>query len=110
MIIWSGYGFVVFIVVFLDSLFAEMISESITNDENYYQANLIPLGCSLLVSAIVVKIISDFLIRRNMKKVSSDEKTVSIGKEHRLFFIPLFYWSLILMILGLGFIIYQLVR
>ncbi|WP_460554963.1 hypothetical protein [Ferruginibacter profundus] len=110
MIIWSGYGFVVFVVVFLDSLVAEVVSESLTHDENYYQNNLIPLGCSFLVSAIVVRLISDFMIRRKRQSVTAGEKNMVIGKEHRLFFIPLFYWPLILMVLGSGIVIYQLVR
>jgi hypothetical protein len=108
MIIWSGYGFVVVVIVFLSSLFSEIISEDFTKNENYYQENFIPLGCSFIVSALLIKLFSNFMISRKMRKnVANDRSNYSVS-EHKLFFISIHYWSLIMLVLGVSVIIYQL--
>ena len=110
MIIWTGYGFIVAIIVFVNSLLAELISESISHNDEFYQKNYIPLGISFLVSGIVI-----FYLKKYFdKKKASNEGTrvfdnVTIAKEgHHLFFIPFKYWAYIMTILGIVVMISQL--
>ena len=111
MIIWAGYGFIVAIIVFLNSLLAELISESIFHKDEFYQKNFIPLGISFIVSGIIIYYLKKYLD----KKKANDEGTrvfdnVTISKVgHHLFFIPFKYWSYIMMVLGIVVMISQLI-
>jgi hypothetical protein len=112
MIIWSGYGYLVFLIVFLCSLCTELISESLAGDEKYYQTNLIPLGCSLIISGILIKMLSDYLKRKaNLaeKKIPSSRTKMAV-KSHNLFFIPMAYWTYILYAIGTVTIGYQIMK
>ncbi|ANI88516.1 hypothetical protein A9P82_03900 [Arachidicoccus ginsenosidimutans] len=113
MIIWSGYGFLVFVIVFIDSLIANFISDSITKDENFYSENLIPLGVSFLFSALVIMLFSKYFDKRKSEGKGTrvfDKVTIAKGNRNRLFFIPFQYWSYIMTCLGLGVILYQLIK
>ena len=109
MIIWSGYGFVVFVIALIDSLIAELITKSISNDENFYQNNLIPLGCSFLVSALIIKALSNYFEQKKKEgKGTRIFDRITIAKESHLFFIPFVYWFYILGAIGILLIIAQL--
>ena len=90
MIIWAGYGFLVIIIVFIDSLIAELLSEFYMNDDNFYQTNLIPLGCSFLLSALIIKLLSDYFekMRKEHKGTRVFDKVTLAKKSHHFFFIP----------------------
>jgi hypothetical protein len=111
MIFWAGYGFIVAIIVFINSLLAELISESISHNDEFYQKNYIPLGISFIVSGIIIYYLKKYFD----KKKANNEGTrvfdkVTIAKEgHHLFFIPFKYWSYIMIVLGLVVISSQLV-
>ena len=112
MIIWSGYGFIIFINVFIDSLIAELISQSVTQNDKFYQENLVPLGISFIVSGAIIY----FLKRYFDKKKANNEGTrifdrVTISqKRHHLFFIPFEYWTYIMVVVGILLIGYQIMR
>jgi hypothetical protein len=111
MIIWSGYGFIVFIIVLIDSLIAELLSNAISNDERFYEKNLTPLGCSFIFSAIIIMLLSKYF----SKKKSENKGTrifdkITIAKESNLFFIPFNYWSYIMFGIGFCTIVWQLTR
>jgi hypothetical protein len=111
MIIWAGYGFIIAIIVFVKSLLAELISESISHNNKFYQENYIPLGISFITSGIVIYYLKKYFD----KKKANNEGTrvfdnVSIAKEgHHLFFIPFKYWSYIMIVLGIVVISSQLI-
>ena len=111
MIIWSGYGFLVFVIVFANSLIANFITNYVTGDETYYDRNLLPLGFSFLFSALIIKLLANYF---NKKKVENkgtymfDKVTIAKGNENKLFFIPFIYWTYIMLCLGVGTILYQL--
>ena len=111
MIFWAGYGFIVAIIVFINSLLAELISESISHNDEFYQKNHIPLGISFIVSGIIIYYLKKYFD----KKKANNEGTrvfdnVTIAKDgHHLFFIPFKYWSYIMIVLGIVVISSQLV-
>ncbi len=112
MIIWSGYGFLVFIIVFLDSLIANFITNYLTKDDNFYDRNLVPLGVSFLFSALVIKLLSDYFKKKKLENKGTrvfDKITIAKGDQNRLFFIPFRHWSYITGALGLVVILYQLI-
>jgi hypothetical protein len=101
-IIWRGKGWVVFVVTFVSSLVAELITRSITHDENYYSNDPYPFSISLLVSAAIVFFINKNLEAEtynvNLSERENNKRNNSI--RHSLFFIPVKFWPLILFILA----------
>ncbi|MBF9255032.1 hypothetical protein I2I11_17165 [Pontibacter sp. 172403-2] len=98
MIIWRGMGFLVVVITFLALLAGELISESLTNDENYYQENKSPMVVAFFIAGIIIGLIGKGL--NNKKgKVFIDKETrqeVTFKTKHELFFIPMEYWGYIL--------------
>lgn len=97
MIIWSGYGFVIFIIVFVDSLIAELISEAVTHNDSYYQENLAPLGLSFIVSGAVISSLQKYFDKKraNNEGTRIFDKVTIAKKGHHLFFIPFAYWLIL---------------
>ncbi len=90
MIIWSGWGFLVFLIVFAVSLLAELFVESSLHDQRYYQSHGWPLAAALLCSAVVTWYLGSFL-NRQPGRTGID----------RFFFIPMQYWAPILTVLAI---------
>jgi hypothetical protein len=112
MIIWSGYGFIIFVIVFIDSLIAELLSQTITHNNNYYQENLTPLGISFIVSGLIIEIVKKYFDRKreNNEGTRVFDKVTIAKKGHHLFFIPFGYWTYIMIALGTAVIIYQFLK
>ena len=111
MINWSGYGFIVFVIVFINSLIANFITNYFSGDNNFYDRNLIPLGISFLFSAFIIKLLSDYFNKKKAQNKGTyvfDRVTIAKGNDNKLFFIPFVYWTYIIACLGVGVIIYQL--
>ena len=90
MIIWSGLGFLVFVIVFGVSLLAEVFVESTLHDGSYYQRHGWPLAAALLCSAVVTWYLGSFLNPQPGR-----------AGHHRFFFIPMQYWAPILTVLAI---------
>lgn len=110
MIIWSGKGILVFIVIFLDSLFANLITDAVTHEDHFYNDNFLPVGVSFIISAIVIKLLAQLFTFRARKKMKTEEEIRLMQKHDRLFFIPFVNWALICLVIGVGLIIYQCVK
>jgi hypothetical protein len=92
MIIWSGWGFIVALIVFGASLLAEVSIEASLHDGNYYQSHGWPLALALLGSAVVTWFLGSFLNRQ------PEQSAIP----HRFFFIPMQYWGPILAVVAIG--------
>jgi hypothetical protein len=90
MIIWSGWGFLVFLIVFALSLLTELSVESSLRDESYYQSHGWPLAAALLCSAVVTWYLGSIL-NRQPGRTGID----------RFFFLPMRYWAPILSVLAI---------
>ena len=102
-IIWSGKGFLVPVFVFGFSLIANLITNSMTASEVYWDAHKWPFAISLFASAVACGTAGSYL--RNLKaQVLIDPKTseeVILRQSHTLFFIPVVWWCPILASIGL---------
>src|SRR6202022_1350575 len=97
MIIWNGYGILVLIIVFVNSLISELVSISLSHDENIYSKNQIPLGCSLIISSLVIYLFSRYFDKKREEgKGTYIFSRSTIARESRLFFIPFNYWTYIM--------------
>jgi hypothetical protein len=96
MIIWSGKGFLVAVIVFLCSLGMEFVTESVTGNSAYYQQSAWPLPLAFLTAAVLTALVA-FLWIAELER-----------HQHALFFIPIAWWPLILTALSLGTLLYRL--
>ena len=100
MIIWQGLGFLVFVTVFGCSLIANLIFNAKVGP-GYYDHHKWPFAVSLLVSAAICWSLGDHF-RKRSDRVVIDKQTgrefVINQSRHTLFWIPMHWWGLILLV------------
>jgi hypothetical protein len=110
-LIWFGYGILIPIIIFVDSLIAELITRAIANDDGAYEKNLMPLGLSLLVSALLILSAYKYFEKKKREKRGTRVfDIVTISKPSRFFFVPFLYWTYITAAIGIIIIIGQIAR
>src|SRR4051812_27698483 len=110
MIIWSGYGFLVFIIVFINSLLANLITDNVTNEPGYYDKHLLPLGLSFVFSGLIILYLTKYFARKQKEGKGTrvfDKVTIAGGDKNRLFFIPFRFWSYIMLAIGGCVIVFE---
>ena len=107
MFFWSGLGFLVPLLAFACFLLMEVAVEGATGDTNYYQARLWPMAAAFALAALFVGVLANRLDRRQARTLV-DEATgerVVLRTSHTFFFIPVRYWSGILLVTGAGVVL-----
>ena len=103
MIIWSGRGFLVAVIAVGALLLTQLVVDSISGDENFYQKNSWPKTVAMLVAALLTFVLHKFLSQEK-PRVLIDEETgqeFEIHGNHSLFFIPVKWWPVVFVILGI---------
>src|SRR6476660_8027821 len=103
MIIWSGWGFLVAVIVFGASLTMELVTEALFHDDRFYQSHSWPLALAFALSGAIVWTLGNYLQARRDRLVI-DRSTVlerMMAARHTLFFIPMRYWGPVLLALSL---------
>jgi hypothetical protein len=112
MIIWSGLGFLVAVIVFGFSLVFNLVFNAWLG-ESYYEEHKWPFGVSLLLSAIACWFLGSYLRRRGAQTVidttTGQEMVLDRGR-HQFFFIPMHLWGAILAIGGVVVCVVDLVN
>ena len=97
-IIWTGKGYLVFVIVFGCSLIANLIFNAEVGP-GYYDHHKWPFAVSLLVSAAICWPLGDYL-RKGSDRMVIDKQTgrefVINQSRHTLFWIPMRWWAPIL--------------
>ena len=98
MIIRTGWGFLVAVIVIGCSLLAEVGVEAAMKNEHYYQDNAWPLCVALLVAAALVRPLARIFNRERSEKELIDPDTgerhvLYSGGGHTFIFIPIEYWA-----------------
>ena len=102
LVVWRGYGWAVPLIVFGSFILTQVSLETIFHDA-FYKENEWPKIVAIFLSSIIIGILSYIVnykkrvIIRN--KVTGDEKK---SPSHTLFFIPIEYWTVI--VVGLFFL------
>ena len=91
MIIWRGLGFLVAVIVFANSLIANLITNAITGNESYWEEHQWPLAPSLAFSAVICWFLGKYLDGRKCR-VLIDKET---GEEVRAkpLFLEFSWWK-----------------
>ncbi|MDZ4557364.1 hypothetical protein [Bacillus cereus] len=103
MIIWSGWGFLVAIIVFINTLLGKAIFGSITGDATYFQDHSWPMAVMFIISGVMSWYLGKY-INKPDGKVYIDAETgekVMFNKKHSLFFIKMEYWGPILGVIAI---------
>jgi hypothetical protein len=112
MIIWSGFGFLVVVIVFAFSL-ALNFAFNAWWGPSYYDTHKWPVAISLFLSAIVCWFLGTALRKRKSRvvvdKATGKEFTLS-RSNHRLFFIPMHLWGPILAVIGVVLLVMDFLK
>jgi hypothetical protein len=102
MIIWRGWGFLVAVFVFGASLAMELITESMTGDDGFYQREAWPLALALVVAGLVTWLVGRTLHARGGRVVidKATGRELTIDASHTFFFVPMHYWAVVLIALA----------
>lgn len=101
-LIWSGKGYLVAAIVFGSSLVANLITNSVTGGEAYWDAHRWPFAVSLFVSALACSYVSLSLQGRGARRLVDPEtgEEVVLKEPDTLFFVPMAWWGPILAVGG----------
>jgi hypothetical protein len=92
-IIWSGYGFLVAVIVFGSSLLMELLTEKWTGDDNFYQNSAWALPVALVIAGLL-----SWLCDRILRPAP--------GVQNSLFFVPMKWWAPLLFVIALAILIF----
>lgn len=102
MIIWSGLGFLVAVIVFGCSLVANLIFNAAYGDR-YYDNHKWPVAIAFIVAAAICWFLGKHLRKRSdrvvIDKQTGKEFTVNQSR-HTLFFVPMHWWAPILLVIA----------
>jgi hypothetical protein len=111
-IIFSGYGYLVGVVVFGFSFVANLGTNVLTGDGKYWDAHKWPFALSLMASAMMCMILG-FLLHNHKARHLVDTETgeeVVLRPSHTLFFIPMLWWGPILFVGGIVVLVLEFVK
>lgn len=96
MIVWSGLGFVVVLILGLAFFGTEKIAESLTSDPRFYQEHQWLLLVAMVAAALLTYGFYCLLDRRARSGAGS------AANRHTLFFIPVKWWPPIFVVMGVA--------
>jgi len=105
MIIWRGVGFLVAMIGIASLALAEVISERITGDGQFYQHHGWVALIAMLVAAALTYGLHRLLLLEKGRVVVDKEtgQEIVLRPKHSLFFVPVQLWSVIFVVFGLVF-------
>lgn len=112
MIIWSGFGFLVAVIVFGSSL-ALNFAFNAWLGSGYYDTHKWPLAISLFLSAVICWFLGSALRKRGSQTVidkATGQEMVLNRSNHSLFFIPMHIWAPILAVIGVIVLVVDLLK
>ena len=103
MIIWSGFGILIPVIVAICAVLSQLLLNAAVRDDQYYQSHSWPPLIALTVSAIFVWLLSQRLSRQPSRRLidPATGKTVLLQRRDSLFFVPVRYWPPILVVVGM---------
>ncbi len=109
MILWSGWGWLVPVAVFVSSLIFEAVSESATGSDRYYQQNPWLFALAMLLAGAVVWFAARHFDQKPAQVFIEKEtgREVVLRSSPTFFFVPMRYWAGIVPALGVGYFLYQ---
>jgi len=102
MIIWSGKGYYVLLIGICSQALAAMACRTVLGDTSIYSANGWPKAVAFVLAAAVVWPLGKALEGRTAYGLDSvTGERVAYAPRDSFFFIPMRYWSIIFILVGL---------
>lgn len=104
-IVWRGVGILVPIFAFASLVIAELVSESIFSNEQYYQENPWVMSVGFLLGAVAIAVTTLIFKDEEPREIidqNSGEHVFIPGKRHDFFHIPMKVWSIILVFIAIA--------
>lgn len=103
MVFWSGFGFLVGIIGLGSLVGSEIITESITGNESFYQDNPSVRFIAMLVAATLTEGLNKTLFLSKSKIVIDKETGEEMiwRKKHSFFYIPTKWWPALFICIGM---------
>lgn len=104
LIIYKGKGWLVVVFVFACSFIANLLTNWITGNEQFWNNNKWPFCISLLAASILSFTVGYYLSSQESKiYIEKDSgKEIEIKPDHSLFFIRVTYWGPILLLIAIA--------
>lgn len=101
MIIWSGFGFLVVVIVIASTFLAQIITRAITGNDQFFDQSSIPFDIAMFFSSAVIYFLGKWLNTRKAKTYIDKEtgKEIILKRNHSLFFIKMEYWGIIIIVI-----------
>jgi len=94
--IWRGFGFLVGVIAFGCSLFANLVADSIAG-KGYYEHHKWPLGIALLFAAAICWFVGNHFRKQPVRVVVDRAgREFALTPAHSFFLIPMHWWGPIL--------------
>ncbi len=102
MIIFSGFGFLVLIFGIGAAFVMTAATRGIGGDPAYWANHGWPKLVAGLMAGALTYVVGRYLNKRTSKVLMDPDtmQSVNVGARHSMFFIPMEYWGVILVILG----------
>ena len=103
MIIWQGKGWMVIAILIGCSLVANVLTDSLSGSDQYWEQNKWPLGLALVASGIICWFVGAKLELEGVRTLIDPEtdELVVIYPQHTLFWIPVKYCGVIALLGGI---------
>lgn len=106
MIVWQGFGFLVGVVGLAVLAATQYAVNALTKNDLYYQAHGWPKLLGLWLTAAAIFGIARYFDSRPGKVVIEKDtgREIVLRQAHSFFFIPMKYWTFVLLALGIVFL------
>lgn len=106
MLIWSGLGILVAAIFVACMLVMQLIVNAVLHNDQYYQTHAWPGVAAMVLAAGSVWLFKRWLDGRPGKRLidPATNKEVILRPRHSLFFIPVKYWPVVLLCIGVSFV------
>ncbi len=100
LVVWRGFGWLVPVVVFAALILSQLSVDAMYGD-GFYTANTWPKQAAFILAAVLIGLLGLLLNYTNRQVLIDEETGGELGKApaHSLFFIPIEYWSIIVLAL-----------
>ncbi len=100
LVVWRGFGWLVPVVVFAALILSQLSVDAMYGD-GFYTANTWPKQAAFILAAVLIGLLGLLLNYTNRQVLIDEETGEELGKApaHSLFFIPIEYWSIIVLAL-----------
>jgi len=104
MIIWKGWGLLVVAVVVACVFLGDFVIKLVTGDSAYVDAHQWTIAVKAIPAGIVLWFLGRYLANRKARTVVDVEtgETIVLRQEHSLMFLKMHWWGPILVLVGIG--------